>query len=144
MAKAGNTVGSCLNTLFPDDGTLETFVSNPLFSTATPEALADGKTRSLGVPFLLDDLSFEGIAQAAFQNGGVILEVEVGEEWWTAPDGTVTWDPTKILPIRPPASVIDGHFIAVAPFDKTNDRLWFLNSWSKEWAQSGWGYIQSN
>jgi hypothetical protein len=70
--------------------------------------------------------------------------VEVGEEWWTAPDGTVTWDPTKILPIRPPASVIDGHFIAVAPFDKTNDRLWFLNSWSKEWAQSGWGYIQSN
>ncbi len=144
VGKAGSQVGACLNPLFPDDGVLETFVSNPLFSTATPEAIADGATRILGTPFLLDDLSISGIQQALYQNGAVILEVQVGDEWWTAPDGTDSWDPAKILPIRPPANVISGHFICVMPYDKKNDRLWFANTWSTEWGQEGWGYLQSN
>ena len=144
VGKAGNTVGSCLDTLFPDDGTLPAGAQQTPFSTATPEAIADGKTRSLGTPFLLDDLSFEGIAQAIYQNGAVILQVAVGKEWWSAPSGAISWAASDILPIRPPETVIDGHFICVGAFDQKNDRLWFANSWSTQWGQNGWGYIQSN
>jgi len=144
LGKAGNQAGSCLNPLYPDDGTLAEFVTNPLFSTATPEAIADGVKRILGTPFLLDDLSIGGIQQALYQNGGVILEVQVGNEWWTAANGGGSWDSAKILPIRPPATVIDSHFICVIPYDKKNDRLWFPNTWSEEWGQNGWGYLQSN
>jgi hypothetical protein len=144
VGKAGAQAGSCLDTLFPDDGAGNTFVENPIFSTASPEAVADGKTRLMGTPFLLDDLSIAGIQQALYQNGAVILEVQVGKEWWTAANGATSWNAEDILPIRPPATVIDSHFICVIPYDQKNDRLWFPNTWSTEWGKNGWGYLQSN
>lgn len=147
IGTAGNTTGSCLETLFPDDGNA---ALNPTgekispWSDATPQAIADAVTRILGTPFLLDDLSIDGIHQACFENNAVILEVQLGKEWYTAPNGEESWDPADILPIRPPAEVIDSHFILVAPYDEPNDRTWFINSSSPQWAQNGFGYFGSN
>ena len=147
VGKAGSTVGSCLKKLFPDDGDAATDPSGTptLWTVATEAAKADALARGvLGTPFLLDDLSIEGIHQACYQNGGVILEVQVGDEWWTAPNGTTSWSAADVLPLRPPKQVVDAHFILVAPYDEPNDRSWFINSWSKEWGENGFGYFNSN
>jgi hypothetical protein len=139
--------GSCLKALFPDDGDP---ALNPTgekispWSDATPQAIADALTRKLGTPFLLDDLSIDGIHQACFENKAVILEVQLGKEWYTSKSGEETWEAAEILPIRPPAEVIDSHFILVAPYDETNDRTWFINSSSPRWAQNGFAYFGSD
>jgi hypothetical protein len=144
---AGSKVASCLKALFPDDGDP---ALNPTgekispWADATPQAIADADTRLLGSPFLLDDLSIDGIHQACFENAAVILELQLGKEWYTSASGEETWDPTEILPIRPPATVIDSHFVLVAPYDEPNDRTWFINSSSPQWAQNGFGYFGSN
>jgi hypothetical protein len=136
--------GSCLNALFPDDGdtTLNPMgEKNAPWSDATPQAIADAITRALGTPFLLDDLSIDGIHQACFENAAVILELQLGKEWYTSVSGEETWDAAEILPIRPPATVIDSHFVLVAPYDEPNDRTWFINSSSPRWAQNGFAYF---
>ena len=150
VGRAGNNAGSCLKTLFPDDGDT---VLNPTgekissFSEATPQAISDAMLRELGTPFLLDDLSIEGIHQACFENAAVILEVELGKEWYTAPSGSESWDAAEILPIRPPASVIDSHFIFGRPVQTDlNDRTWFINSLVPKVGSTGngFGYFGSN
>jgi len=144
---AGSTTGSCLKTLFPDDGNV---ALNPTgekispWSDATPQAIADALTRILGSPFLLDDLSIGGVHQACFENQAVILELQLGNEWYTSVSGEETWDATEILPVRPPAKIIDSHFVLVGPYDEPNDRTWFINSSSPQWAQNGFGYFGSN
>jgi hypothetical protein len=144
---AGSRVASCLKTLFPDDGDP---ALNPTgekispWADATPQAITDAVTRLLGSPFLLDDLSIEGIHQACFENSAVILELQLGNEWYTSTSGEETWDAAEILPIRPPAKVIDSHFVLVAPYDEPNDRTWFINSSSPQWAQNGFGYFGWN
>jgi hypothetical protein len=147
IGKAGNLAGSCLLPLFPDDGntavnpngTIETH-----WSTVTEAAIQDALTRLLGQPFQLTDLSIDGVHQACYENSAVILEVEVGNEWYTASNGQTSWNAADILPIRTPKSIIDSHFILVAPYDEPNDRTWFINSWSPAWGQNGFGYFKSN
>jgi hypothetical protein len=142
IGKAG-AVGSCLCPLFPDDGVIMQQESNNTtpFTDASAAAKADALTRAIGTPFLLEDLSFEGIAQAICQNGAVILEVQVGTEWWTLPNGTESWAPQVACPVQPPKTAIDSHFICAAAYDLTNNRIWFANTWSTEWGQNGWGYL---
>ena len=147
IGKAGNLTGSCLDSLFPDDGMLSTspqaIVTTP-WASANQQARQDALSRLLGQPFLLTDLSIDGIHQASYENQAVILEVELGSEWYTAPNGAESWAAADVLPIRPPKTVIDSHFILVAPYDEPNDRTWFCNSWSATWAQNGFGYFNSN
>ena len=78
---------------------------------------------------------------AVDQNGAVILEVQLGAEWWTLPNGTESWAPQVACPVQPPKTAIDSHFICAAAYDLTNNRIWFANTWSTEWGQNGWGYL---
>jgi hypothetical protein len=119
-------------------------IVNTPWSDASEEARQDALTRILGTPFMLTDLSIDGIHQACFENQAVILEVQVGTEWYTAENGDESWDPALILPIRPPQKVIDSHFVLVGAYDEPNDRTWLCNSWSQQWGQNGFGYFGSN
>jgi hypothetical protein len=142
IGKAGAEVGCCLINLFPED-TATTTDTTP-YSAASEQAKIDALARIGGTPFLLDDLSIEGIHQAVYQNSAVILEVQVGDEWWTTANGETSWAAAAVLPIRPPKTVIDAHYILVGAYDETTDRTWFVNSWSNEWGQNGFGYFASN
>jgi len=142
IGKAGAEVGACLATLFPED-TAATTDTTP-YSAASEQAKIDALARIGGTPFLLDDLSIEGIHQAVYQNSAVILEVQVGDEWWTAVNGETSWAAADVLPLRTPKTVIDAHYILVGAYDEATDRTWFVNSWSNEWGQNGFGYFGSN
>jgi hypothetical protein len=145
IGQAAQKAGSCLDALFPDDGNT---VADPdgnatLYSTASAQAIQDALTRAGWIPLMLTDLSWNGIQAAIAKYKTVIVEAQVGEEWYTAPDGTTSWAAADVLPIRPPKEVIDAHFFAVGGrYDQTN--IWFANSWSTSWGESGFGYFQEN
>jgi hypothetical protein len=145
IGDAAQKAGSCLDPLFPDDGNTATDPqgnSTP-YSDATPAALQDALTRAGWIPLMLTDLSWNGLQAAISKYKAVIVEAQVGEEWYTAPDGATSWTAENVLPIRPPKQVIDAHFFAIGGrYDETN--IWFANSWSTEWGESGFGYFQQD
>lgn len=145
IGDAVQAAGSCLIDLFPDDGnTAQNPEGNPTpYSEATPAAIADAVSRAGWLPLFLTDLSWSGLQAAIAKYKCVIVEAQVGKEWWSAPNGTTSWAEADILPIRPPAQVIDAHFFVLGgKYDQQN--LWFANSWSTEWGHEGFGYLQQN
>jgi hypothetical protein len=143
IGDAAQTAGSCLETLFPDDGTLPQNSPQTLWSATTPQAIQDALARAGWIPLFVTDLSWNGLQTAIAKYKAVIIEAQVGAEWWTAPDGNVSWSGSDILPIRPPATVIDAHFfVAGGKYDPTS--IYFANSWSNEWGENGFGYLQEN
>jgi hypothetical protein len=145
VGKAAQQEGTCLNALFPDDGNVTTDPNGAAtsFDVATAQAIQDALTRAGLIPLFLTDLSWNGIQSAIAKYKCVILEAEVGEEWYTNAEGADSWAAADVLPIRPPKSVIDAHFfVAGGKFDAQD--TWFANEWSAEWAQNGFGYFQEN
>lgn len=85
----------------------------------------------------------ESIKQAVFNNSGLIMLARIGREWYTDKDGIRTYDKTKLLPIQPPNQVLSGHEVYVYGYREVGSDLeiHFINSWTKDWADNGTGYI---
>jgi hypothetical protein len=146
IGNAAQMEGTCLDSLFADDGT-EPAPSEglrpTLFSTATPQAIQDALTRAGWIPLFLNDLSWNGIQTAISKYKAVIIEAQVGDEWYTNAAGETSWAAADVLPIRPPKQVIDSHFFVVGgKYDATD--ISFANSWSAEWGNAGFGYFEQD
>jgi hypothetical protein len=143
IAKARVSWGIALELLFPSDVTLDpiTFAS---YSQMSEEAKADAIARATKESyfFLGKAPSLQAIKDGIYNNGEVIIELEVGEEWYTALNGSTSWSAADILPVRPPKKVISGHFIDAMAFDEENVN--FPNEWSEAWGNGGWGNFQAN
>lgn len=85
------------------------------------------------------DITFSGIKQFINDHGMAILAVRVGDEWWTAANGTASWQEKDILPLRNPKIVVGGHFVVAHSYDE--NYIYFLNSWSNTWGRTGHGYF---
>jgi hypothetical protein len=146
IGKAAQNEGTCLDNLFPDDGVLPAPSEGQrptLFSVATPQAIQDALTRAGLIPLFLTDLSWNGLQTAISKYKAVIVEAQVGDEWYTNAAGETSWAAADVLPIRPPKKIIDAHFFVLGgKYDPTD--IYFANSWSAEWAQNGFGYLQQN
>lgn len=88
------------------------------------------------------DTSFNGIKQFINDHGPAILLIQVGPEFWTAPNGVASWLEKDILPLRYPPSVISGHFIVAHSYDE--NYIYFLNSFGPTWGRAGHGYFGFN
>ena len=110
-------------------------------------AIADAATRKSGAD-LAEPVSLDGIQKALTyakaNNGGVMILRKIGNSYWTAPDGTSSWDKNKILPIRVPAPIVSGHeeFLTGYDFEPGTNRMriYWLNHWSPGWADNGRGW----
>jgi len=139
--KEAKQYGVSDNAQFPNVVTLDI----PTYSNAAliPQAAFDvAKNRLVKSYVSVTDLSIAGLKQAIYQNKVVLLGVNVGNEWWTAANGTTSWAAADILPLRPPASVVSGHAILAYGYDE--NYIYFRNSWSAEWGQNGNGYFGAN
>lgn len=92
--------------------------------------------------FHTEALTMDVLKNLIYTNGAVVLLIRLGDEFWTAADGTVTWDENKILPLRPNKNLQSGHFIVLGAFDENN--VYFANWWSADWGRKGYGYFQAN
>ncbi len=133
----------------PNDVTLdhETFVYGRNIQAIPAAAFTDALTRRSGaditVSLTLDSIK-QAINYAADNKGGVMILRSVGNTYYTAPDGTVTWDKTKILPIKVPAAITSGHEEFLIGYDYEPGtgrmRIYWLNHWSPAWADNGRGW----
>ena len=101
----------------------------------TPAAMAEASQYKIPgyVPVSIDSYA---IKQNIALYGGVAMLMKIGSEWWTAPDGSISWAQADIDPVRPPQNVISGHEIVVSGWN-ASDLMHLVNSWSTAWAQNG-------
>ena len=118
-------------TLTPDEYASPTVI--------TPSMLADASTRKLGNPSYVYAPTFQQIKDHIFQNGAQIMEIQVGDSMWTKADGTMSWAPEDVLPLRIPNPVIDGHFVVAHSFNE--NYIYFANSWGQTWGAGGHGWF---
>lgn len=139
VAKLSLTVGCATEATLVNDTTLSTvdYFNPALISQAMLDEAAQYK-----IPGYISVAP----TQAAFRNavikyGAVSMLLEVGAEFWTAPNGVVSWDaegPNGIDPIRPPKSIndiISGHETLYIGYNSLLERG--DNSWSDLWDLKG-------
>lgn len=72
---------------------------------------------------------------------GIVIQIAVGAEWYTAANGQTSWAKSKVLPIRKVVTAIDDHDITLIGIETeaATGRVmgFFRNHWSKAWASTG-------
>jgi hypothetical protein len=149
--EAGTDIRSIFKSLTKANGSLDfdsmgNEVSLSLEDYAHPaisQAQVDLASKSKGDGYgFAHEMSFNGIKQFISDHGPCILLIQVGPEFWTAPNGQISWQEKDILPLRPPSKIISGHFVVAHSFDE--DYVYFLNSFSDAWGRKGHGYFGLN
>jgi hypothetical protein len=148
VAKIIRKYGVPLAKYCPNEVTLdhESFVYQRNMANIPQEAFTDALTRKSGADMTVP-LTEQGIMQAinyaADNKGGVMILRTVGDTYYTAEDGTITWDKDKILPIRYPKQITSGHEEFLTGYDHDENgrmRIYWLNHWSPQWADNGRGW----
>lgn len=126
--------------LLGNDATLDlNTYAHPTITAAMKQNAAGKVINTYG---FVSDMTFQGLKQAIYQNKAVLLLIQVGTEFWTAPDGTVSWAEKDILPLRYPKSIVSGHFVVAHSYDE--NYIYFENHWSTAWGRNGHGYFGEN
>ena len=133
--------GVCTDALFPNDTSLS-WVDYKDYTKIPPRAYTDALNRRIGAYAQLTDLSFEGIKNAIYNHKVVLILARIGKEWWTSQSGVNSWKPEDILPLRPPAQIVSGHFFVDYGYDQFYMDL--RNSWGEDWANKGDGIYKDN
>ena len=120
----------------------ETYVYNRQIANIPMAAIEEAKKYKIS-SYAAVDISKNGIKSAVFQAFGCSMLVRVGNEWYTDTEGNITWDASKILPVRPPNPITSGHQIYVYKYETVgNDlKVYFINSWSDQWGLAGKGWF---
>ena len=147
--ESGTTMQSIFKTLrdkgIPElpDNLIDQNVNDVVYtdpSWITPEVIAKANQNTINSFAFVNDLSFNGLKQAIYQNKAVVCSVQVGKEWWQSKQGNISWKEADVLPVRIPATVISGHFVVLYGYEAK--RIYFMNSWSERWGQNGIGYFE--
>lgn len=92
-----------------------------------------------------DDLTFKGLKQYIYDHGSVIILMRISKRFYTAPNGTTSWEEKDILPLEAPSSkwpTISGHFVVCHSYDE--HYIYFINSFSDQWGRKGHGYFDES
>ncbi len=122
----------------------------PIFSNKgnlTDLANTNGTTHTIASYAFVTDRTANGLKNAIWQNGLVLVGATINQNWWTRSDGTISWRKEDILPIRPPKthdtsidSSLSGHCFVLYGYDE--QYFYFVNSFSAEWGDQGMGYFK--
>ena len=148
VAKILKDIGCATEATIPNDTTLthEQYVYNRIEANVPGKGeAAPGQIGGYAFP---DTQSALSLKKAIIEYHGSMLLMRTGKEWYTAPDGTPSWDAGKIVPIRAPQQVLSGHEVYLYGFEDviengiTRTRFYIFNSWTAQWGISGkaWFY----
>lgn len=147
-AKIIKDVGVATEATVPNKSELdhEAYVYQRVERNIPPLSFPEARPHRIGgYAFVSNDV--ESIKRAIIQGRGVLLTVQLGNEWFTSVKGKRSWAAKDILPLRPPAEVISGHAIWLYGYEdvvengKTRTKFYILNSWSEAWGDKGIGWF---
>lgn len=139
--KAAYNYGICKEETFPSDTEGFTHDQYIDINAIPPAAWAEAKNFKVG-GYISIPTTKEGLMQGLYKYGLLYSMMQVGKEWWTDINGNVTWDRTKIDPLRPPVNVVSGHAVVHTAYDPVSLEL--RNSWSTSWDCDGNGHHEHN
>jgi hypothetical protein len=139
--KEAKDYGVCKNNLFPNNTALPRTNYNDTTKIST-DAYEDADIRRIKAYAFVDNLTFEGLKQAVYQNKVVMLAMRVGNTMYTDQEGNITWQENKIMPLKVPDVFEGGHAVVAIGYDK--DYIYFKNSWGPTWAKGGTGYFDKS
>lgn len=133
VLKVFKTIGCATIATMP----INTDVSNAQYCNPdqiTPAMIEDAENYKIPgyVPITI---SQEAIRHAIKTYGAVSMLFSIGKEFYTAPNGVISWLQKDIDPVRPPSIIISGHQLTGIGWNGDLEHL--LNHWSKAWAQNG-------
>jgi hypothetical protein len=170
VAKIMRDIGVATEATCPNNTLLDhaTYTYNGNVANIPAAAIAEaGSNGSKISNFAFADITEAGL-KAAIQfagenRGGVFMLTEIDKNWWTAPDGRISWAKGDVLAdgLRVPTdpATLGGHETVPYAFDVKNGRSIFFdfNSWSPNWCSTSgneygkgaqdidggfaWGYI---
>jgi len=77
-----------------------------------------------------------------YSKSGILFRLTVGNEWYTAKDGRISWAPVDINPLRSPKNPTSGHAIVASEYDLTlKQDITLANTWGSGWNRQGLGDI---
>lgn len=127
-----------------NDTTLDhdSYIYNRNIANIPAQAMEEAKKYKIG-SFAAVDISKDGIKSAIFQAYGCSMLMRVGNEWYTDVNGNITWEASKVLPVRPPNPMTSGHQVYVYKYETVGDdlKVYFINSWSEQWGLAGKGWF---
>jgi hypothetical protein len=141
-----HSTGICESQYLADDHSLPTatFAST---SFLTNNAYANATMHKIASYAFLSDKSVNGLKNAIYQNGVVVVGAIINQNWWTAKDSSVSWNALDILPIRPPTTrdpkvdpTLSGHAFVLYGYD--DQYFYFVNSFGPTWGEQGRGYFK--
>ncbi len=138
--KEAKNYGVAEDLYFPNDTSLDRDSYNDV-SQITSDAYDNAESKKIRSYVQLDDLSFDGIKQAIYQNKVVLLALQVDENMYTDRFGNVTWHEQDILPLRTPINK-GGHAVVAIGYDL--NYIYWKNSWGDTWGKEGTGYFGKN
>jgi hypothetical protein len=134
VLKAASSIGCCTTATLPlNNNVPNATYFNPAIIT---QAMRDEAMQYAGISFVPVNVDENSIRNAIQNYGGVSALFEVGNTFWTANDGTVTWDAKLIDPIRATNNLTSGHEVTLIG-DFNSDVLHGLNSWGTDWDLGG-------
>jgi hypothetical protein len=123
------TYGVCEDSFFPNDVSLSPEVYKD--ASLIPQAAMDNALlHKIKSHKWVQDLSFNGLRNAIFQNDIVIVGMDISDAWWSAPDGRTSWDSSDILPLRPPAPATSRHCVDLYCYNTEQKLDGLMNWWS--------------
>lgn len=140
--------GICEVGYLNDDHTIsEAQFVNP--AAVFPSAVANATTHTIYSYAFLSNFTGDYLRNAINQNGVVLIGALINKNWWTAPDGRISWSKQDIFPIRPPltknASVdpsLSGHAFVLYGYDQGG--FFFRNSFGNTWGDGGNNYLPNS
>lgn len=136
VCKLSAQFGCATEDVLPNDITLsDTEYRNPAILTDAVMANA----AQYKIPgYVWSDTDVDSMRKSMRLFGPLSVLFRIGKEWWTGTDGVSSYDPAKIMPLRPPAVIVSGHQVVVHA--STDDDLNTLrNSWDAGWGFGGDG-----
>lgn len=137
MLKAAQKFGIPSEDKFPSNcnRTYAEFIANTTITQAMLDDAAQHKIPGYA-SVALDPTSLMNAIYSS--KSGIITRMALGNNWWTDTLGNITWDKTKLQPIRAPEIVLSGHAIDQIGYDATGNFILIdRNSWGEEWCDAG-------
>jgi len=136
------STGSLPYAMLPEqtDLPLAQFSAPSRLTSAMRAEMSNHKIAAYG--FHTGALTMQDLKDLIYQNGSVLVLIELGDEFWTDKNGRSSWAEKDILPLRTPHQVVSGHFIVLGAFD--TNYIYFANWWSDQWGRKGYGYLGEN